>query len=303
MHESGRLLWIRHGKNNTESYIILKPTSLIELLRPIFRHDLVSIKAIDDVSVKLNGLGTAKFERMRNEVFHKGVLDREYLKCFHAWNSIFASMESEKQVYEFLDLILNEFDLGYLMPKGASLDDSSPSLDVSNKLLDTRNQSSDPDSKTRTRYLICCLRNIPIPQKFELDYSLVSLDDHRSSVTAVFFFPRHYPSGLFESLVIEAVQRNSLTPIFHWGNGFYGEHKQTRFKVLLQLYKQQPEIEITGSSDSMNCIRVEMVFPLPGRTIQDLWNWLFPFLTRVDDVLSRYAGTDIFQPDAAFQGN
>jgi len=278
LHDCGQILWFSSERQRMKDYVILKPSWLLNLLKPIFELTRSSASAVsrdDDFSKRQTGTTADKTRIFKQQLQSNGIADQDVFKAI--WRDILKDDSPRQVILDAATFIMERFELGYqLLPKSfvrvpeGAIPELIPSIASGTSLwrLESRQSSesvsrqgtSRQESKGRSSrgrstprvkdksedtmpsplcsYVIGCLRNGRDPKN--LSNVLESMTSH-PHVVAVYCFPRYTPPGLFHAIVVRTQLTNAgLLAIGHWNTGFYAFHKANRIRLLLQ---HQPNTE------------------------------------------------------------
>lgn len=157
LHDTGKIVWFSET-NTLNNVVFLDPEWLFEVLRTIFRHDLVA-KTQFSANENACGIGdvvsTSRFEKTKKEFLKKGIADRDYLCALFA--PIFLpSNDLNKSVSDLMTLVVTSLELGYVLPRtfsadGGNLTELKRQPSLNNKLKDTASQDSKSSKSGETK--------------------------------------------------------------------------------------------------------------------------------------------------------
>ena len=96
-------------------------------------------------------------------------------------------------------------------------------------------------------------------------------------------FPRFYPPGIFEQLVVRAKNKFELEVVFNWKGGLWARKEDMECRLYFLRIEH---------NDKSTCFRIEVRHERDvGLTgVETMWGLMFPFIKEVETILGKYAG-------------
>ncbi len=303
LHEVGKVIWL-HDHPTLREFVILRPTWLMELLKAVFRRDIVDMDmTTQEDTLKQYGISISKFESMRTEYRNEGIVHRDLIRFL--WSSQVPA-ELNKPLLEVARFIIQHYEIGYVVDRPSAdgwvrvlskgmkrefADDDESRTEISMSMYDdSRSEASSIQNSNAlvpsrfTRILIPWLRNTAQPKAFREEYERFVANP---SLVANLRFPTHIPDGFFEMLCTRAATRHNLDTLFHWDGGLYARHTEI---PMCRVYVLR-----IHHDDASTCIRTELRHEISSdeSEVENLWTVLLPFLKDVESLCSMFTGRTI----------
>lgn len=302
LHNIGKLLWFSESRGLKE-FVFLKPEWLLEVLKAIYRHDLLEAQfSPDEYGFKLVGLGANKFDRLKREFLSKGVLDKDYLRCI-LW-PLYPTVDLNKQFLHLTTLLMNHFELGYIQPRTfaedgplslkelrrpiAAYNSAKTSIEIQENMQQTSktSQTLSGSQVVSGSVVVCCLVKVPRPAFLEEQTAALS---DMPCIVVHFRFALYLPSGILDRLIhqLQASSLHNLAVVWHWETGLFATHREKPVCLLMEFKK------LRSKHTTCQVIRLETRNDSKKSSLEELWTVMLPLLNNIDSFLSQFSGTQL----------
>ncbi|XP_066267700.1 malignant fibrous histiocytoma-amplified sequence 1 homolog [Branchiostoma lanceolatum] len=287
LHDTGKILWYSEI-DSLNKHVFLKPASLVDIFRKVFRHDLETFLDYEsDPRYRAAEITPAEFQKMKNDLVNRGVLHTKLLRCL--WSDVEKKCRSGtfEHISDVLIKLMQQFDLCYdLCVRHDDSDKKQQAFDgplSKRRRLMRRLEKDDLEDKQECNIPRALLSPWHIKEDKEDKIECQWKSGGTPIVSIQYQSPSFIPPGLFARFTVRAHRpEHNLHFVSHWNTGALCKHKRNRVLVLLKNEGTKGIVVSLSARPESGGVH--------GDTFENLWDILTELSSEVEDLLKQWPG-------------